>query len=363
MICHLRTRILSRLLQSPCPCHAPVSRIPPLFSSQHLLSTTASPISPKPFAVEEYLFATCNLTRAQALKASKKLSHLKSPRKPDAVLAFLSDLGVARSGITALVASDPQVLCASVEKTLAPRITELGDLGLSRAKIAQLVPLAPCTFRISSLSRRVSFWLSAFNGSFELLRRAQSLNSAILGCSIEKVAIPNLAFMKQCGISASDVPFMNIFAPRLFTFKPKSLHEAAERVEELGIKLGSRMFRHAFALVAFMRKEDCASKIGLLQKIGFSQDDVSVILRKAPLVLRLSEERIRQAMHFLTRDAGLDAPYIAQRPALFMYSLERRLLPRYFLLKVLREKGLLNFEYSFYYTAALAEKMFVYASI
>ncbi|TVU11978.1 hypothetical protein EJB05_45590, partial [Eragrostis curvula] len=159
--------------------------------------------------------------------------------------------------------------------------------------------------------------------------------------------------MKQCGLSASDVPFMNIFAPRLFTFKPKSLHEAAERVEELGIKLESRMFRHAFA------SEDCASKIGLLQKIGFSQDDVSVILSKAPLVLRLSEERIRQAMHFLTRDAGLDAPYIAQRPALFMYSLERRLLPRYFLLKVLREKGLLNFEYSFYYTAALAEKMFI----
>ncbi|XBI89067.1 hypothetical protein VPH35_026943 [Triticum aestivum] len=40
----------------------------------------APAVSPNPsFAVEDYLVSTCGLTRAQALKASAKLSHLKSP--------------------------------------------------------------------------------------------------------------------------------------------------------------------------------------------------------------------------------------------------------------------------------------------
>uniref|UniRef100_A0A0A8YBX3 Uncharacterized protein n=1 Tax=Arundo donax TaxID=35708 RepID=A0A0A8YBX3_ARUDO len=353
MIHHLRARILSSLLHTPS--HRSASRI----ISPHRLFSAAAPTSPQPFAVEEYLVSNCGLTRAQARKASRTISHLKSPSKPDAVIAFLSDLGVPRSDIAAVAAFDPPFLCASVEKNLAPRVAELADLGLLRDQIARLIPLALSSFRISSLGRNLSFWLSVFDGSFEMLLRALRLNSAILRVDIEKVVMPNLAFLQQCGVSVSEVAFMHMYSSRLFNLKPKSLREAAERVEELGIKLGSRMFGRALALVVFMRKEDVARKMGMLQKIGFSQDDASVIVRKAPPILRLSDEKIKRVMNFLTRDVGLEPPHIAQRPALFMYSLERRLLPRYCVLKVLREKGLLNVECSYYYTASMAEEVFV----
>ncbi|XP_062228488.1 transcription termination factor MTERF4, chloroplastic-like [Phragmites australis] len=367
---HLRVRVLSLLLHTPS--HPPASRISPHrllstaaptsaepFAVEDRLLSTAAPTSPKPFAVEDYLVASCGLTRAQALKASRYLSHLKSPSNSDAVLAFLSGLGLPRSDITTVVAIDPRFLCASVERTLTPQVAELGYLGLSRPQIARLVPLALSSFRISSLGRNLSFWLSVFDGSFETLLQVLRYNCGILRVGIEKVAMPNLAFLQQCGINISEVAVMNMYSSRLFTLKPKSLREAAERVEELGVKRGSRMFPRALALVAFMSKEDVARKIGLLQKIGFSQDDALVIVRKAPPVLRLTEEKIKRAMNFLTTDVGLEAPYIAERPALFMYSLERRLLPRHFLLKVLREKGLLNIEFDYYYTASMAENIFL----
>ncbi|CAL5043695.1 unnamed protein product [Urochloa decumbens] len=138
---HLRNR-LSPFLSTRRSL--PTTRAPLLLLSLHrLLSATAASPSPKPFAIDEYLVSTCGLTRAQALKASKKLAHLRSSSKPDAVLAFLSALGLSRPDIAGLVAADPCFLCASVENTLAPRITELSDLGLSRAQIARLVPLAP----------------------------------------------------------------------------------------------------------------------------------------------------------------------------------------------------------------------------
>ncbi|TVU11980.1 hypothetical protein EJB05_45592, partial [Eragrostis curvula] len=79
-------------------------------------ASTASP-DPAPFAIEDYLVATCGLSRDKAVKASKQLSHLKSPSKPDAVLAFLSGLGLPPSDIATTVARQPSLLCSKVEKT------------------------------------------------------------------------------------------------------------------------------------------------------------------------------------------------------------------------------------------------------
>jgi mTERF domain-containing protein, mitochondrial len=60
--------------------------------------------------------AVCALTGTEisSLKASKVLSHLKSPSRPDAVLAFLSGLGLSAA------AYDPKLLCSEVERTLDP---------------------------------------------------------------------------------------------------------------------------------------------------------------------------------------------------------------------------------------------------
>ncbi|KAM3297191.1 hypothetical protein ACQJBY_039190 [Aegilops geniculata] len=99
MLC-LRGCILPSLLSSPAtPLH-------------RLLSAAAPAVSPSPpsFAVEEYLVATCGLTPAQARKASPKLSHLKSPANPDAVLAFLAGLGLSAADVANAVRKDPVAL-------------------------------------------------------------------------------------------------------------------------------------------------------------------------------------------------------------------------------------------------------------
>ncbi|KAJ1277726.1 hypothetical protein BS78_04G026000 [Paspalum vaginatum] len=80
--------ILSRLLSPPSPCPPSTT---PTFPIHRFLSATAV----APFVVEDYLVSTCHLSPAQALQASKPLSHLKSPTRPDAVVAFLSGLGIS----------------------------------------------------------------------------------------------------------------------------------------------------------------------------------------------------------------------------------------------------------------------------
>jgi mTERF domain-containing protein len=94
---------------------------------------------------------TCGLTRAQALKASRNRSHLKSPKNPDEVVAFLAGIGLSGADVAALVAKDTLFLCADVEKTLSPVVAGLTGLGLSRSEMAHLVSLAPTKFRCRSI--------------------------------------------------------------------------------------------------------------------------------------------------------------------------------------------------------------------
>ncbi|CAL5084093.1 unnamed protein product [Urochloa decumbens] len=335
---HLRAT-LSRILRSP-------SRLPtspyalPLFSPHRhsLLSYSAAAAaasSSGSFAVEDYLVSRLGLTPAQAHKAAAKLSHLRSSAKPEAVLAYLdSTLGIPAADVGRAVVIEPRFLCAKVEKTLAPRIADLHDLGLSRDEIARLVALAPGSFH--------SRW-----------------HNSILSADLDKIARPNVAFLRQYDLNISDIAGASLYHTRLLTMNPELLKEAVQRVEELGINCGTRMLRQALPVVAFTDRDVLAKKMQLLHNIGFSKDDVLTLAKKQPIVLALSEQKLQGNLDFLMNDVGLEVPYIVPRPVLLKYSVERRLLPRRWLLKVLKEKGLLKFELDYYVTASMAEKEFV----
>jgi mTERF domain-containing protein len=78
----LQTRLLSLLRNGGAP---PLLTCTNTSLHRHFSATAST----SPFAAEDYLVAACGLTRAQALKASKELSHLRSPSNSDAVLSFL----------------------------------------------------------------------------------------------------------------------------------------------------------------------------------------------------------------------------------------------------------------------------------
>ncbi|GJM99858.1 hypothetical protein PR202_ga16996 [Eleusine coracana subsp. coracana] len=358
-----RFRVLALSLILRSPTSFPSSQAPSLFSLGRLLcsaATTESPVSsPSSFAAEDYLVSRCGLTRAQAVKASKRISHLTSRSQPDAVLAFLSGiLGVPSANITALITLDPSFLCSNLERTVKPRITKLSELGLSREEIASLIPLSPKSIRSRFLGRNIEFWLKQL-GSFDKLLQAVRMNSNLLTSDTDKVIAPNLTLLRQCGLNVSGMVAANIYSTRLFTKNPKLLQEAVERTEELGVKRGARMFGRALVVISLTTKVAATRRIQLLRKFGFSQDVVLEIIRRAPALLAMSDQKIQGNMDFLMKDVGLDLSYIGRRPTLLMYSVEHRLFPRHCLLKVLREKGLLNTKMGYYKTVSLSEKTFL----
>ncbi|KAF7006726.1 hypothetical protein CFC21_021734, partial [Triticum aestivum] len=314
----LRCCLLTQILSSPSA--SPISHL------SRLISAAAPAVSQNPnFAVEDYLVVTCGLTPAQARKASPRISHLKSPTNPDAVLAFLAGLGLSAADIAALVAKDPLFLCAKVEKTLSPVVAGLTGLGLSRSQIARLVSLPGVTFRCKSIIAGLHYCLPLFGSSDNLLRALKG--GSVLGSDLERVVKPNVTFLRECGLGACDIARLCIPTPSLLSISPERIRTAVACVEGLlGVPRGSPMFKHALQAVAFLSEEKITTK-------------------------RRSE--------FLISEVGLEPAYIACRPVILMYSLEGRLRPRYYVIRFLKENGLLDHDRDYYAAVMISEKVFV----
>jgi len=105
--------------------------------------------------------------------------------------------------------------------------------------------------------------------------------------------------------------------------------------------------------------ETMASKLKMIRKtLGCSDAEVETMVQKNPMVLMTSSEKLQRVYEFLTKVVGVDAKYIQGRPTILMYSLERRLAPRNYVMKVLQEKGLIRKDLSFYSIVTVGEKTF-----
>ncbi|NP_001132366.1 uncharacterized protein LOC100193811 [Zea mays] len=342
----LRNCILPHLLFSSrrsSSCITPLHR---------LLSGSAATTASNPFTVADYLVARCGLSREQVLKASKikRILDLRSPSKPDVVLAFLAGLDISGTDLTTVIANDPRLLCTDVGKTLSLRVAELRSLGLSSHQVGQVVIAAQIRFRSPSFLRNFEFWLGLF-GSFDELLRFVKMNGNLLSVNLEKVAMPNLALLQRCGMEISDIP--NTFLSRILVRSTEHLQETLARVSEFGIQQGSWVFPFAFMRFAILNREKLDSNIQLFEKLGWSRDDIASAVRKAPNILSLTPERVHKKLDFLMGVVGLQMAVIVYRPVLLLHSVERRLLPRYYLMKFLKNRGLMSSSLSFLTIASM----------
>ncbi|CAM0944156.1 unnamed protein product [Alopecurus aequalis] len=333
-------RLQSHLNALRAASRAPASLLNLSTATAAAATTTAT--SPTQFVVEDYLVASCGLAPARALRASKYLSHVvKSPANADAVRAFLADVGFAEANIASAVVAHPRILCSSVDKTLTPCVAQLLDMGLSPPQISRLLTIAPSIFVSPARISRLAFYLSLL-GSYDKVEAAIKWNFSLLSSNTDTVKL-NITFLQQCGLAWDDIA--SLYA-RGRTGNPltKNLEHVKEVVaciERLGVSPCSGMFKRALVTVCNQRPERITAKLELLERaLGYSEAKLAVC--KFPSILNLSEVTLAHRVEFLRMEFGLKPPYIVHRPAILMYSLERRLMPRHYVIHVLKAKGLVK---------------------
>jgi mTERF domain-containing protein, mitochondrial len=168
------------------------------------------------------------------LKVSRSIPSLTTPDRADVVHAFLAaNLGLSKSYVASIVSRTARIFCVEVDKALAPCVSQLRDIGLSSPEICRLLPLVPSIFVSAKHVSLLAFYMSLL-GSFEKVHISIRRNKSLLCSRIEHVE-PNIALLRQCGLTVRDIARVLVLVPRLLAGSQKRLEGVILRAEELGV--------------------------------------------------------------------------------------------------------------------------------
>ncbi|XP_064944107.1 uncharacterized protein LOC103969102 [Musa acuminata AAA Group] len=350
---------------SPLPlfetCHLPDR----LFFSSSVDAATVTvggTMSPDPHFMVEYLVNSCGFSPSEAAKFSKPLARLRSTENPDAVVNFMRSQGFDGAGIRKVISRNPSHLCVNVEKNLAPKFQFLRDLGLSESDIADAILKNDFILRLDvhrSLIPKLEMWESLL-GSRELVLKHLKKTRWFFSSSVEKTLHPNLKFLRdECGIPEERVSVVLRSHPQLISRKPESLRALVARADELGMPRQSRMFVRTLDALFMVSKERFEAKVELMRSFGWSESEFSSVVRKVPTFLCISLDMMRRKMEFFINVVGYTPSFIASQPTILLYSLQKRVIPRFHVTEMLKSKGLWTGQCKFLWILIMSDTKFM----
>ncbi|KAH7683955.1 mTERF domain-containing protein mitochondrial protein [Dioscorea alata] len=296
---------------------------------------------PKPPSVVE--FNHVGFSSEEALKASKTLNESPLPQQPELILGFLKRSGFDDTQIKNLVSRHPKWLLLD-EETLQPKFKALQDLGFSGADLAGFIIANPFgIFRDfeHNLLPKIVFWIGLL-GSFEALIKLLKNNRRFLKRSLEKTIIPNIMMLRECGIPDIRIRSVVKHRPSFILQKPDRFKALAVRVEKMGVPQSSGMFFWALSSLQSTSVTRFNARLKLMKSLGWSKEDFNTAFCKNPLFLTPSLKVMKEKMEFLVNEVGCEPSYVANHPVLLSLSLEKRLIPRHWVLQMLKLRGLGN---------------------
>lgn len=320
-----------------------ISFINSLSSSSDNTSFTVVKDAQQPSSTVSYLVNSCGLSLESAISSSKKV-RFKTPRKPDSVLTLLRDHGFTETQITKLIRTRPGLLMADPEKTLLPKIEFFRSIGFSSTELAKLLASNPAILG-SSLENLLKPWYD-FLKSILLedtkVVRAMKNSPRIFNQDVQKNVVPNTAALMELGVPEFLILLtVMCYSPIVLQNRDK-FEKIVVEVTEMGFDRKKTEFIHAMKVLSGTSRSTREHKMEVYRRWGWSEDNVQVAFKKYPLLLKLSEKKIMGNMDFLLNKLGCQNEDIARYPFILQFSLEKRVIPRCSVIKVLLSKALIK---------------------
>ncbi|XP_009368122.2 transcription termination factor MTERF15, mitochondrial-like isoform X2 [Pyrus x bretschneideri] len=245
-----------------------------------------------------YLINSCGLSPKGAISTSKRVK-LRSLERADSVLALLRDRGFSATQISKLVRSCPQLLVTKPEKTLLPKLEFFTSLGASKDDLAKFLAFSP----------------------------------AVLGMSLQERIKPTCHFLRKQLSEKKLVVFLKRGGPRIFLEgHSKNVAPNIEILRESAIK----------ALCSSNSKSIWNRNSEVYKRWGWSENDVLSAFKRFPQCMTMSEKKVMQVMEFLVNKMEWPAGVINKYPIIVAFGLEKRIIPRCLVVKVLMVKGFIK---------------------
>lgn len=280
------------------------------------------------------------------------------------MVLFLQNLGFSETQIRSAVRVSPYILFSDIDKTLKPKIEFFQQLGFVGSDLGKFISKNSTLLSVS-LERRLIPCVEILKkilcnneNNQCLLRVLRRCNGVVKG-DPESRLLGNIAYLKRCGIVGSQLSMLLTRQPWLFVIQENKLRGLVSRVLDMGFVVNSRMLVYAVYTVSCMSHETFMRKLDFIRSSGFSSDECMEMFRKAPGLLRASEEKLKLGIEFFMNTIKLERSVLIRLPSCLMFSMEERVIPRYRVLQIMKSKRLLKKEPSFLYMLNLTEEVFL----
>ncbi|KAH1197694.1 Transcription termination factor MTERF15, mitochondrial [Glycine max] len=306
-----------------------------------------------------YLINSCGVSPRKAKELSNRIN-LKTPDGPNAVIDLLNNYGFTKTHLAKLVEKHPLVLVADAENTLLPKLKFFRSIGLSNTDMRKIL------IANHTLNRSLKKF---FIPRYEILRRVlgddqevvRAITNSRFGFTYGDTMnlVPNIEVLRQSGVPQASITFLMINSATVAYWKHSRFVEAVNTAKEIGLNPLRTNFIVAVEMLLIRSKAVWESRFEVYERWGWNREMALQVFRKFPCVMKLSEETFAKKMSFLVKDMGWLSEDIAEYPQVIAYNLEKRIIPRFSVIKILKSKGLIENKLHLSAIICITEKKFL----
>ncbi|XP_044486335.1 uncharacterized protein LOC123211602 [Mangifera indica] len=290
-----------------------------------------------------YLINSCGLSPESALTASKKLQ-LETPEKADLALTFFKNSGFSETQISNLIRRCPLLLLSNPERNLRPKLQFFHSKGFSTTDLATVLSQCPHILG-RSLNKRI---IPSFTYLCNLLQSTEKVIAvtkrfhSILTWDLQVFVATKVNVLRGIGVPETLIVRLLYKWPIVFTYYSGRFDETVDLLRKMGMNPSKSQFVVAIVVMSIMPKAKWDKKVDFYKRLGWSKEEVFAAFQKNPWCMMTSEDKIMAVMDIFVNKMGWTLSAIAERPHLFSYSLEKRIIPRAAVVQFLSSKGLLK---------------------
>ncbi|XP_060675746.1 uncharacterized protein LOC107413016 [Ziziphus jujuba] len=298
------------------------------------------------FKTSTILSATSSIPSSSftALSAPKTLQVDKSnAQNPQSVLSFLKSYKFDDTQIAKLISQRPSLLQSKILTNLSPKFQFLVENGFSGELLPKLI-VSNSRILYRSLDSKIKPMYELLKKFLETEERvvASVMRASWMLTSDTTPLVPNMELLIREGVPEKRVIHLLLSHPRTFMHKVERMIVCIQTAKELGFQPSCATFTEAVRIIVSMTDSTWKKKMETFKDLGWSEDDIIYAFTRCPVCLAFSEVKIRKAMDFYVKTMKLELEDIISIPMLLCFSIDRRIRPRYHVLKVLVSKELIK---------------------
>ncbi|XP_057723162.1 uncharacterized protein LOC130938752 [Arachis stenosperma] len=286
-----------------------------------------------------YLVNKCGFLPDSALQASKYVL-FKSPEKPDSVIALFRSFGFSDLQIHNVIQKSPRVLLSKPKETILPKLQFLISKGASKSQLARIIELNPVILQRSLKKHLIP--------TFDLLNNFLRSEERTVASILHSVQIltsstshRNLNLLVDLGVSERSMARLLHQWPWLLRFNSAGLKSMVDEVIKMGVDPAKANFVPAL-YATYLPKSMWDRKVKLYKSFGLTDDNIREAFVKHPFCMLISVQKIEACIEFFVKELGWKPLDVTNYPVLLSLNLEKRLVPRAAVLKILMANGIIK---------------------